>query len=162
MDPEDLYKIYAGWSRDLHQWCAKELGVHVDAEFFPIEWKFKVYSGMANVEVSLFGVPHLTRPGGERSFVLKLATPDQDPTPEELAKTFRNICLATARILEIDLGVPKLGGQKKGSHGRTHRVLKAPDSPDEPTRPSLLPRRSKPPGIDRTGSEGEDPPPGKD
>jgi hypothetical protein len=154
---EELYKLYSGWTAQLHVWCREKLGRHVDAEFFPIDWKFKVYSGHAGTEVSLFGVPHMVRPEGERSFTLKLPTPDEEPDQERLAQCFRNICLATARVLEIELGVPKLGGKKKGlSHGRKDRILPAPDSSDEPERPRLLP-----PGVDRPGSETEDPPTGK-
>lgn len=136
MEPEAerLYRIYSSWSGGLHHWCATKLGLHVDAEFFPMEWKFKVYSGAAESEVSLFGVPKLIRPQGERSFTLKLPGPDDAPTDDELDRTFRNICLATARMLEIDLGVPKLGGHKKPrklKHGNPPRTLPPPDPPDE-------------------------------
>lgn len=136
MEPEAerLYKIYSSWSGGLHHWCATKLGVHVDAEFIPLTWKFTVYSGVAQSWVSLFGVPHLTRPEGERSFTLKLPGPEEAPTDEELDKTFRNICLATARMLEIDLGVPKLGGRKKRGklkHGDPPRTLPPPPESDE-------------------------------
>lgn len=136
MEPEAerLYKVYSGWSGNLHKWCATQLGRHVDAEFFPMEWKFKVYSGIAGAETSLFGVPRLVRPAGERSFTLKLPGPEDTPTDEDLDKTFRNICLATAKMLEIDLGVPKLGGRKKRGKlkdGRPPRTLPPPPESDE-------------------------------
>jgi hypothetical protein len=153
---EELYKLYSGWTAQLHAWCQEKLGRHVDAEFFPIDWKFKVYSGHAGAEVSLFGVPHIVRPAGEKSFTLKLPAPEEEPDQARLDQCFRNICLATARVLEIELGVPKLGGKKKGKHGHTDRILAPPDSADEPERPKLLP-----PGVDRPGSETEAPPTGK-
>jgi hypothetical protein len=152
-----LYNLYSRWTSDLHQWCWTKLGRHVDAEFFPIDWKFRVYSGRAEAEVSLFGVPHIVRPQGEKSFTLKLPTPEEEPDQERLNQCFRNICLATARVLEIELGVARLGGKKKGGkHGHTDRILPPPDSIDEPERPKLLP-----PGVDGPGSETEDPSTGK-
>lgn len=137
MEPEAerLYKIYSSWSGGLHHWCATKLGVHVDAEFFPIDWKFRVYSGVAGAETSLFGVPRIVRPEGEKSFTLKLPGPEQAPSDEDLDETFRNICLATARMLELDLGTPKLGGRKKRGklkHGDPpHRTLPPPPESDE-------------------------------
>lgn len=131
MEPEAerLYKIYASWSGGLHHWCATRLGVHVDAEFFPIDWKFKVYSGNAEVDVSLFGVPNMVRPAGELSFTMQLPTPDKAPTDQELDQTFKHICLATAKMLELDLGVKKLTGirkPRKKTYGDPTRKLKPP------------------------------------
>ena|SRR5215469_380067 len=157
-EAERLYKLYAGWTAQLHTWCATQLGRHVDAEFIPLEWKFRVYSGHAGTEVSLFGVPKFVRPPGEKSFTLKLPTPEDEPDQARLDQCFKNICLATARVLEIELGVPKLGGKKKG-HGHTSRILPPPDSPDERTGPKLLSPGSQ--HEHSAGPETEDPPAGK-
>src|SRR5260370_1542724 len=120
MTPEELYAAYAAWTGQLHYWVQTNLGRHVDAEFFPApDWKFKIYSGSAApigthftfVEgevVPISTVPNLVRPAGERSFTLQLPTPGDNPKPEDLERTFRNLCLATAKLLEIELHVPKL------------------------------------------------------
>ena len=154
---ERLYKIYAGWSGQLHTWCRTQLGRHVDAEFFPLDWKFKVYSGAAGTEVSLFGVPSMMRPPGEKSFTLRLPGPSDEPSDQELNRTFYNLCLATARLLEIELGTRQLGGKKKGRRGHTTRILAPSDSPDEQGGPIALPPGSK--SVECPGPETEGEPP---
>jgi hypothetical protein len=135
MEPEAerLYRIYSTWSGGLHHWCATRLGRHVDAEFFPLTWKFKVYSGNAQEELSLSGLPGLTRPKDELSFTLQLPKPEDEPTDSDLDKTFKNICLATAKMLELDLGVPKLTGIKKPrkGYGNPRRIEPPPPESDE-------------------------------
>jgi hypothetical protein len=113
MTEQELYKVYAGWTGQLHYWMVKELGRHLDCEFIPSpEWLFKLYSGHAEERlVSGWGgatVPALARPEGEAKAVVKLPKPEDGPSPAELDDTFRAICLTAARILEIDLGKPKL------------------------------------------------------
>jgi len=104
-DPEQLYRIYSTWTAQLHRWAVAHLGEHIDCEFFPIDWKFKVYSGYAQAgDIYLFHtVPTVGRPRKERSQTIKLPTPAEDPTQAELDETFRAICLAAARVLRIDL-----------------------------------------------------------
>jgi hypothetical protein len=53
-------------------------------------------------------VPNLVRPRGEAKVVIQLPRPKDDPTDAQLRVVFRDICLAAARVLEIDLGKPKL------------------------------------------------------
>jgi hypothetical protein len=109
MTSEQLYKVYAAWSGQLHFYVVKELGAHVDCEFFPDTWKFGVYSGYAqDAELGGFGalpvtVPGLRRPARERKEVLQLPRPEDDPSPADLDKAFVDLCLAAARVLKLDL-----------------------------------------------------------
>jgi hypothetical protein len=128
MADQELYNIYASWSANLHAWVLTQLGRHVDAEFFPApEWKFKIYSGQSGVSISESGIMNLNRPEGEKSFTLALPRPEHHPTKAELDKTFRNLCLATAKLLEIELHAPKLKGPAS-----KHLAL------DEPRRPKKI------------------------
>lgn len=146
MTPEELYSLYAAWTGQLHTWVLTQLGRHVDAEFFPApDWKFKIYSGSAapigtrfafieGEAVPVSTVPNLIRPPEEASFTLKLPTPADNPTAAQLEQTFRNLCLATAKLLEIELHAPKL----KGSAPK-------PRAPHEPGRSTPLRRTLRPP-----------------
>jgi hypothetical protein len=118
MTEQELYKVYAQWSGQLHHWMVKELGRHLDVEFFPApDWLMKLYSGHAQERlVGGWGgatVPALRRPGEEARAVVRLPRPEDAPSPAQLDDTFREICLTAARVLEIDLGKPKLEAPKK-------------------------------------------------
>jgi hypothetical protein len=117
MTQEQLYKVYAAWSGQLHHYVIKELGAHIDCEFFPGTWKFALYSGYAQDKpLNVWGfstVPGLVRPVGEARELIQLPRPEDNPSQEELDNAFRGLCLAAARILEIDLGKPKLGTPEK-------------------------------------------------
>jgi hypothetical protein len=107
-DPKELYKVYADWSGQLHHWVQTRLGRQIDAEFFPDTYQFKLYSGGAENEISISGVPQWVRPLGERSITIQLPRPKDDPSQADLDAAFRELCLAAARVLEIDLGKAKL------------------------------------------------------
>jgi hypothetical protein len=105
MDDKELYAVYAAWTGQLHFWVERQLGEHVDAEFFPApDWLFKVYGGQSEIDISVSGIINLTRPGAERSETIRLPRPEENPTQEELDQTFRAICLAAARVLGIEVG----------------------------------------------------------
>jgi hypothetical protein len=126
MTPEELYKTYANWTAELHAWTRVHLGRHVDVEFFPDTYKFAIYSGSArSLMADPFNfqtVPTLVRPKGEAKFVIQLPKPKDDPTDAQLRVVFRDICLAAARVLEIDLGKPKLATPEK--HASRPKPLK--------------------------------------
>lgn len=118
MTEAELYDLYAGWTGQLHFWMDKELGRHLDVEFFPApDWLIKLYSGHAEERLvggwSNVTVPGLKRPSGEARAVIALPRPERQPTKTDLDNCFREICLMAARILEIDLGKPKLGAPPK-------------------------------------------------
>jgi hypothetical protein len=117
----DLYSIYSKWTGQLHHWVARELGKHIDVEYFPQDYLFKLYSGRAqDRETTLFStVPGLTRPSGEASAQVRVPKHNDNPTQAELDEAFRQLCLAAARVLGIDLDKPKLPEKK-------HALKKAP------------------------------------
>jgi hypothetical protein len=125
---QELYKVYAAWSGQLHYYVTWELGAHVDCEFFPDTWKFAVYSGYAqDADLGGFGalpatVPGLRRPARERKEILQLPRPEDDPSPADLDEAFKSLCLCAARVLKIDLQKPKLPG-----HDRARRDAEGPD-----------------------------------
>jgi hypothetical protein len=47
MTEKELYETYARWSGDLHFYCIKYLGSHLDCEFYPSTWRFGLFSGRA-------------------------------------------------------------------------------------------------------------------
>jgi hypothetical protein len=112
MTSQELYEVYAAWTGSLHFWTNKHLGRHIDCEFFPNDWLFKLYTGHAqDAELMPWGfstVPALQRPPGEAKATITLPKPEDNPTQEQLDEVFRGICLAAASILEIDLDKPKL------------------------------------------------------
>jgi hypothetical protein len=114
MTAEDLYRIYAAWSGQLHYYCVKELGRHVDVEFFPSDYFFQVYSGRGEDAqmTGWFGttVPALTRPPDEKSAKVPVPRPEANPSQADLDEAFRALCLAAARVLEADLGKERLPG----------------------------------------------------
>lgn len=110
-EADRLYKLYAGWTGQLHFWVGKELGRHVDCEFFPEKFLFKIYGGFgqpAALDVYAFHtVPGISRPAGERTEVVRLPRPETHPSKDELDRVFRELCLAAARVLEIEVEAPK-------------------------------------------------------
>jgi hypothetical protein len=122
-DPKELYKVYADWTGQLHHWVETKLGRHIDCEYFPETYQFKLYSGWAQATATEFAltdsgllplstVPNLTRPRGEAAITIQLPRPEADPSREDLDNAFRGLCLSAARLLEIDLGKPKLEEKK--------------------------------------------------
>jgi hypothetical protein len=109
-EPE-LYDIYSRWTGELHFFTVRDLGQHVDCEYFPAASEFKVYSGYA-LDSSFSGtVPSLGRPLGERSETIKLLKPEDNPSRSDLDALFKMICLAAARVLRIK---PKRPGLTTG------------------------------------------------
>jgi hypothetical protein len=109
---EELYKLYSKWSGELHYFCMKELGRHVDVEYFPNDYYFGVYSGSGQdaVMTGWFGttVPAVVRPPGEKSAKVQVPRPEANPSEADLQEAFRQLCLAAARVLEADLGKERL------------------------------------------------------
>jgi hypothetical protein len=103
MTEQELYQIYSKWTGELHFFVLRNLGEHLDAEYFPGEYKFKVYSGWVEEYTTTSGIPGLSRPPGERSETIKLLRPEDDPSAEDLRQLFRTICLAAARVLEVSI-----------------------------------------------------------
>jgi Lar family restriction alleviation protein len=108
-DPEELYNVYASWSGRLHHWLG-QLGRHVDCEFFPETYRFRIYTGRAEIDISQSGLVGLVRPHSERFLTVNLPTPQDNPTQRDLEHAFRGICFAAARLLEVDLGKIQLTG----------------------------------------------------
>lgn len=113
-DPEAtrLYNIYSGWTAQLHTWVANQLQRHIDCEFVPADWEFKIYSGEAGASISSSGIPHVMRPAGERVETVHLLTPEELPDDEDLDFTFRTLCLAAARVLKLKVGEHTLDTSK--------------------------------------------------
>jgi hypothetical protein len=109
-DDNSLRRIYGNWSRNLHEWCLSQLGRRVDSfvHFGNPDWKFSVYSGRAEIEISDAGIPHYIRPPGERSYTINLPRGRDNPTEEQINEIFRNICMGAARVMQIDLGRAQL------------------------------------------------------
>jgi hypothetical protein len=104
---QELYDIYASWTGQLHFYVVRELGRHVDVEFFPAQYVFRVYSG--HVEAVL-GTVMMGRPEGERSETVRVPRPEDNPSLEDLSEAFAGLCRAAARVLELDLGGKRLPG----------------------------------------------------
>jgi hypothetical protein len=126
MTPEELYKTYANWTAELHAWTRVHLGRHVDVEFFPDTYLFAIYSGSARGlmpdPVNYSTVPNLVRPVGETKVLIQLPRPKDDPTQAQLRVVFRDICLAAARVLEIDLKKPKLTEPQRPKRPRRKKI----------------------------------------
>jgi hypothetical protein len=103
MNSEELYQTYAGWTARLHHWLGQR-GRHVDCEYFPDTYEFRIYSGHAEIDISQSGLVGLVRPHSERFLTIALPKPQDHPTQRVLDDAFRQICFAAARVLEIDLG----------------------------------------------------------
>lgn len=103
MTSAQLYNIYAKWTGQLHAWL-RTIGKDVDAEYFPDSYEFRIYSGRAEIDISQSGLVSLVRPHSERVATLALPKPQDDPTQADLDEAFRQICLAAARVLDIELG----------------------------------------------------------
>jgi Lar family restriction alleviation protein len=106
-DPKELYNVYANWTGRLHHWLGQR-GRHIDCEYFPDTYEFRIYSGHAEIDISQSGLVGLVRPHSERFLTLALPKPQDDPTQRDLDDAFRQICFAAARLLEVDLGKPQL------------------------------------------------------
>lgn len=98
---QQLYQVYAGWSAKLHTWVETQLGRHIDCEFVPHTWEFKIYSGHAETSILGAGIPRFTRPEVERMEIILLPRPEQRPDQEGLDLAFRTLCLAAARVLGL-------------------------------------------------------------
>jgi hypothetical protein len=126
MTDKDLYSVYAGWTGSLHHWVQKHLGRHIDCEYFPSEYVFRIYSGQgAQKELAPWGfstVPAILRPAGEAKATITLPKPQDNPTPEQLDDVFKAICLAAASILEIELAKPKLPDSNRGTTPQLRRL----------------------------------------
>jgi predicted RNA-binding Zn-ribbon protein involved in translation (DUF1610 family) len=109
MTTDQLYRIYASWTGRLHHWLGQR-GRHVDCEYFPETYEFRIYSGRAEIDISQSGLVSLVRPHSERFVTLVLPKPQDDPTQVDLDDAFRQICFAAARLLEINLGKLQLEG----------------------------------------------------
>ena len=116
MTETELYQIYSRWTGELHFWCVRELNAHLDCEYFPDTFEFKVYSGYAEEYSTASGIPGLSRPPGERSETIKLLRPEQNPNKVDLENLFKSICLAAARVLGVRLERKAL----ETGEGRTH------------------------------------------
>jgi hypothetical protein len=104
MTEQDLYQIYSRWTGQLHFYAVRELGEHLDCEYFPGSHQFKVYSGWAEEYTTAGGIPGLSRPLGERVQTIDLYRPEDNPSPDQLDQLFKEICLAGARVLGIQPG----------------------------------------------------------
>jgi hypothetical protein len=82
-----------------------ELGRHVDAEFFPKEYVFRIYSGHLE---AVLGTVMMGRPEDERSETVRVPRPEDNPSREDLSRAFEGLCRAAARVLELDLGGKRL------------------------------------------------------
>lgn len=132
-DPNELYKVYAAWSGQLHFWVERQLERHIDCEFCPApDWLFKIYSGQAEIDPG-WRVANLTRPPHERSDTIRLPRPEEDPTREELDETFRAICLAAARLLRIDVS-----GAQLTSGNPPQRSSTSSEDVSQPRRPKRV------------------------
>jgi hypothetical protein len=112
MTAEELYRTYAAWSGQLHHYCMKHLGRHVDVEYFPSDYFFNLYSGRGEDAqmTGWFGttVPALVRPPDELRIRVDVPRPEANPSEADLQEAFRQLCLAAARVLEADLGKERL------------------------------------------------------
>lgn len=125
MTEQDLQNLYGRWTGQLNVWTAKRLGRHIDCQFFAQDWTFRLYSGYAQAgDIYAFHtVPRVVRPAGERAEMIQLPRPADNPSPEELDRIFQRLCFAAARVLEIDLGKPKLAEPKQETHELHEREL---------------------------------------
>jgi hypothetical protein len=103
MTEKELYKVYSEWTGALHFFAIRDLGHHLDCEYFPGEYQFKIYSGWVEEYSSASGIPGLSRPPGERSETVQLLRPEDNPSQEDLRALFRAICLAAARVLKVNV-----------------------------------------------------------
>jgi hypothetical protein len=117
MTAQELYRTYAAWTGQLHYYAVKHLGRHIDCEYNPDSYEFRIFSGHAeDGDLSVWAfrtVPTLVRPPGEERAVIRLPKPEENPTSEQLDEVFRQICLAAARVLNVDLDKPKLAAPEK-------------------------------------------------
>lgn len=104
MTQAELYDIYSKWTGELHFYILRELDRHIDAEFFPDLYQFRIYSGFVEEYTTATGIPGLARPQGERSETIELLQPGDNPTQEDLDLLFKFICLAAARVLKLKVG----------------------------------------------------------
>jgi hypothetical protein len=105
-DERALYDIYASWSGKLHFWVLQRLERTLSCEFEPDTWTFKMWPGAPDVSVSMSGVPHVRAP--KDAYRVALLSPAQHPTGAQLDELFKQLCLAAARVLNIDLNRTQL------------------------------------------------------
>jgi hypothetical protein len=117
MTKEHLYNIYSRWTGDLHFLMVKELDLHLDCEYLPDQYEFKVYSGFAEEFSTTSGIPGLSRPRYEDSETIKLLRPEDNPSQEQLDYLFKTICLAAARVLGIKIRRKGLGNGQGSIEG---------------------------------------------
>lgn len=108
MTKEELYDVYSRWTGELHFFAVRDLGAHLDCEYFPDQYEFKVYSGFVEEYTTNSGIPGLARPPGERFETIKLLRPEDNPGKRELDNLFKAICLAAARVLNVKVGRAEL------------------------------------------------------
>jgi hypothetical protein len=133
MTSQELYKTYAAWSGQVHYYCVKHLGRHIDCEYDPDRYEFRVFSGHAeDAPMGAFQtVPTLVRPSGEERAVIRLPKPEENPSSEQLDEVFRQICLAAARVLNVNLDKPKLAAPEKSMLSRKKRLRKKDEIPND-------------------------------
>ena len=133
MTAQELYRTYAAWTGQLHYYAVKHLGRHIDCEFLPDTYEFRIFSGHAeDAPVGAFQtVPGLVRPAGELRAMICLPRPEENPTSEQLDEVFRQICLAAARVLGVDLDKPKLVAPEKSMLSRKKRLRKKDEIPND-------------------------------
>lgn len=121
-EEQRLYDTYAAWTGQLHHYCVKYLGAELNVEFHPApDWEMRMWPGpLEEIQPMMLAgggmmssVPRIYRPPTEP---FPLPRPEQNPTKEELDRVFRDLCLAAAQVLKLDLGKRKLAdgtGPKK-------------------------------------------------
>lgn len=122
MTAQDLQDLYYSWTGKLHFYLVKELGRHADVEYFPNQYVFRIYSGHLE---SILGTVRFGRPEGERSATVQVPRPEQNPSQAELDEAFRALCVAAARVLEIDVGKKRLSAENapQSLPGKKHAFL---------------------------------------
>lgn len=125
MKADEIDRQYCRWSNKLHLWVTERTGRPLSVQYFPLwqnEPKMRLFKGEPQYQISGSGMPQLLPPSGV--YVdFPLPRPQDNPTQQILDETFKQLCLAAARLLEIDLGKPKLvskewiGSEAIGSDG---------------------------------------------
>jgi hypothetical protein len=105
MTAGELYRLYSAWTGQIHFYCNKHLGRHLDCEYFPNEYEIRMYSGWPIADQAA-SVPKMIHIDGKVGMV-KLLTPAENPTAEDLEDLFRTLCYTAAQVLEIELFTPR-------------------------------------------------------
>ena len=107
MTQEELYEIYSEWTGALHFWCLRQLGEHLDCEYFPNSYQFKVYSGWAEEQLAGFGItaPGLSRPPDERSENYQTAPGRRTTLRKRIyVNYFARYVLPRPGVLKVEIG----------------------------------------------------------